>query len=268
MISDISEIQVSFPFLLGACDDETCESHEKGIFEMTDDDGTSYYYRGSVENNYVYFANHYWRIIRINGDGSIRMIYDGTEAHENGEESEDRVVGVSQFNGRILDNMYVGNMYTSGEVHGLGTSSIIKQANDSFYTSILSSYANYIDTNAGFCGDRSILNSQNGAGIGSVSTYNKGYLRVILSMPSLICEDSSDYYTVLSSSKGNKSLIYPIGLITADEVMLAGISGGTFDGSYNYQGSNSNSFLATGVHFWTMTPIGANAGIGASGLAT
>ena len=71
-------------FTKSACDDAACESHEKGIFETTDDGGVSYYYRGSVENNYVSFAGYYWRIIRINGNGSIRMIYDGTSPHANG----------------------------------------------------------------------------------------------------------------------------------------------------------------------------------------
>ena len=57
---------------------------DEGIFEMEDDYGTSYYYRGAVTNNYVKFAGFYWRIVRINGDGSLRIIYDGTEAHANG----------------------------------------------------------------------------------------------------------------------------------------------------------------------------------------
>ena len=244
-------------FTKSACDDESCESHEKGIFEMTDDDGTSYYYRGSVENNYVYFANRYWRIIRINGNGSIRMIYDGTEIHENGEVSEDRQVSTSAFNSAQNDNMYVGYMYTSGEVHGLGTSSIIKQANDNFYTSVLSSYTSYIDTNIGFCGDRNPLNQQSGVGTGIVTTYMQGYLRVLSSSPSLSCENSSDLYTVASSTKGNKALIYPIGLITADEVMLSGSSGGIFDGEYNYLPISPNSYLTTGNPFWTITPAGS-----------
>ena len=243
-------------FTKSACDDESCESHEKGIFEMTDDDGTSYYYRGSVENNYVYFANRYWRIIRINGNGSIRMIYDGTEIHENGEVSEDRQVSTSAFNSAQNDNMYVGYMYTSGEVHGLGTSSIIKQANDNFYTSVLSSYTSYIDTNIGFCGDRSLLSSQSGVGTEKTITYYNGYLRVTSSKPTLSCENSNDLYTVASSNKGNKALTYPIGLITADEVILSGSGGGFFSGTYNYQQANSNGYLITGNTFWTITPVG------------
>ena len=244
-------------FTKSACDDEACESHEKGIFETTDANGTSYYYRGSVENNYVYFANRYWRIIRINGDGTIRIIYDGTVAHDNGEVSDDRQIGTSQFNPRNDDNMYVGYMYTSGDAHGLGTSSTIKQANDSFYTSVLSNYASYIDTNAGFCGDRSRLNLQSGVGTGAVTTYNQGYLRVVESDPDLVCENENDLYTISSSNQGNKALSYPIGLITVDEVMLAGTSGGVFDGNYNHQLTNQNSYLTTGNTYWTMTPSGS-----------
>ena len=244
-------------FTKSACDDETCESHEKGIYETTDYDGNpTYYYRGSVENNYVKFAGYYWRIIRINSNGSIRMIYDGTSAHKNGEASEDRQYGTSQFNPNYNNNMYVGYMYTSGEAHGTGTSSAIKTNVDKFYTAKLASYASKLDTNAGFCGDRSNLNLQSGVGTGTVITYNKGYLRVVESTPTLTCENASDYYTVSSASSGNKKLSYPIGLITADEVMLAGHAGGVFDGGYNHMKTNNGSYLTTGNTFWTMTPAG------------
>ena len=242
-------------FSKSACDDSTCESHEKGIFKTEDDDGTTYYYRGSVENNYVKFAGYYWRIIRINGNGSIRIIYDGTVAHDNGESSTDREYGISVFN-PSNNNMYVGYMYTSGNVNGLGTNSTIKTANDNFYTSKIASYASYIDTSSGFCGDRSTLNNQSGVGTGTASTYYKGYLRVSTSTPNLKCENSNDYYTISSASTGNKALTYPIGLITADEVLLAGLSGGVFDGAYNYQKSTPNVYLTIGQHFWTMTPAG------------
>ena len=243
-------------FTKSACDNEVCESHEKGIFETTDADGTSYYYRGSVENNYFKFANLWWRIIRINGDGTIRLIYDGTTAHDNGEISEDRQIGTSRFNLANADNMYVGYMYTSGNAHGTGTSSTIKTAVDTFYGQKLVSYASYIDTNAGFCGDRSTLNLQSGVGTGNVTTYNKGYIRVVESTPDLTCENTSDLYTLSISNKGNKALSKPIGLITADEVLLSGTAGGVFDGSYNHQKTSPNGYLTTGNVFWTMTPVG------------
>ena len=73
--------------------------------------GDSYYYRGNVTNNYVLFADKYWRIVRINGDGTVRVIYDGTSAHANGEASADRQIGTSAFNSSYNDNAYVGYMY-------------------------------------------------------------------------------------------------------------------------------------------------------------
>ena len=257
VLGDLEVYTYTPDFTKSACDDAACESHEKGIFETTDEDGVSYYYRGSVENNYVSFAGYYWRIIRINGDGSIRMIYDGTVAHPNGESSTDRQAGTSQFNQTYTDNMYVGYMYTSGDAHGLSTSSIIKQANDNFYTSNLASYINYIDTDAGFCGDRSTLNLQSGVGTGTVTTYNKGYNRVVESAPTLHCENASDLYTVSSSNKGNKALAYPIGLITIDEVILGGSGGGVFDGRYSNTPVSPNAYLRTGNPYWTMTPAGS-----------
>ncbi len=82
-----------------------------GMYASTDNSGDTFYYRGAVGGNYVKFGGYYWRIIRINGDGSIRMIYDGKTPHENGESSSDRQVGTSAFNSYWADNGYVGYMY-------------------------------------------------------------------------------------------------------------------------------------------------------------
>ena len=244
-------------FKKSACDDSSCESHEKGIFETTDYDGNpTYYYRGSVENNYVKFAGFYWRIIRINSNGSIRMIYDGTSAHVNGESSTDRQYGTSQFNTSAGNNMYVGYMYTEGDAHGMGTSSTIIVKGDKFCTDKLSVNASKLDTNAGFCGDRSSLSNDSNSGIGQTITYYKAYVRVEESNPTLSCENASDYYTVSSSSLGNKVLRYPIGLISIDEVVLAGHAGGVVNGEYNHGKSNLKYYLFSGQEFWTMTPAG------------
>ena len=94
------------------------EATDGYICSASDAYGTSYYYRGNVTNNYVKFADKYWRIIRINGDGTVRVIYDGTSAHANGESSTDRQIGTSAFNSNYDDNMYVGYMY--GEKDGAG----------------------------------------------------------------------------------------------------------------------------------------------------
>lgn len=99
------------------------------LCKTKDDYGDSYYYRGNVTNNYVLFAGKYWRIIRYNGDGTVRVIYDGTSAHANGESSTDRQIGTSTFNSSYNDNASVGYMY--GNRDGLVEGST--QSYTSFY---------------------------------------------------------------------------------------------------------------------------------------
>ena len=216
-----------------------------------DDDGEVYYFAGAPTDNYVKFAGYYWRIIRINGDGSIRIIYDGTSAHGNGESSTDRQIGTSAFN---LENYnrseYVGYMYTEGEQHGNTTDSTIKGVLDDWYNNNLKSYADKISTEAGFCGDRepstdeSTSNGQGGTG--TTVTYYGGYIRLITNKkPNLKCKNDVDLYTVSGSSKGNEALSNPIGLITADEAAMAGAV---------YKEVNEYFYLFSGLVSWTFTP--------------
>ena len=78
---------------------------DSGLFYSNDDLGKSYYYRGDVKNNFVLFANKYWRIVRRNGDGSVRLMYysdgnaTGTYAFKSG------------INKHFWDPTYVGYMY-------------------------------------------------------------------------------------------------------------------------------------------------------------
>ncbi len=81
---------------------------DEGLFMSEDDDGASYYYRGAVKNNYVSFAGYTWRIIRRNGDGSIRMIYSGKTTSDTGETT---AIGNSKFNEKYWDSAYVGYKY-------------------------------------------------------------------------------------------------------------------------------------------------------------
>ena len=81
---------------------------DEGLFMSEDDEGESYYYRGAVKNNYVSFAGFTWRIIRRNGDGSIRMIYSGKSTSDTGEAT---TIGNSQFNSKYWDPAYVGYKY-------------------------------------------------------------------------------------------------------------------------------------------------------------
>ena len=202
--------------------------------------GTSYYYTGNP-NNWVQFGGFWWRIIRINGDGTIRMIYQGTSANTTGSGTQ---IGESFFNSSYNNNMYVGYMYTSGQRQGTGSSSAIKGVLDQWYsvTSGLTAYSDYIDGNAGFCGDRRV---SSGNGIGTSVTNYQPYTRISNSSPSLSCEDA-DIYTTTDSSTGNKSLTYPIGLISADEAMFAGIP--------IWNNSSPSNYLCTEEYYWTMSP--------------
>ncbi len=81
---------------------------DEGLFMAEDDDGPSYYYRGAVKNNYVSFAGYTWRIIRQNGDRSVRMIYSGKTTSDTGEATS---IGKSQYNSKYWDPTYVGYKY-------------------------------------------------------------------------------------------------------------------------------------------------------------
>ena len=226
-----------------------CEESTVGIYESQDDLGTTYYFRGDVTNNYVYFANYYWRIIRINGDGGIRMIYDGTTPHDNGESSTDRQIGTSAFNSSASSNTYVGYKYgsptatTYEETHKNTTNSTIKQAVDSWYKTNISDkeFSSYL-VDSIYCNDRSL---SSGTGIGTTETNYKALERLNENKtPTFYCTQSNDKFTV-NTSKGNGSLQYPVGLITADEVAYAG-------GVYNT--NNSKYYLYNGNNYWTMSP--------------
>ena len=82
---------------------------DEGLFMAEDDEGASYYYRGAVKNNYVSFAGFIWRIIRRNGDGSIRMIYAGKKPSDTGEAT---IIVNSAFNEKYWDPTYVGYKYS------------------------------------------------------------------------------------------------------------------------------------------------------------
>ena len=210
-----------------------------------DNYGVSYYFRGNVTNNYVKFADKYWRIIRVNGDGTVRMIYDGTSAHANGESSEDRQLGTSAFNSNEDDNAYVGYMYgkvgatSYADTHTNTNDSTIKTYLDNWYKNNISGTSNeqYIADNI-FCNDRRVAdNSSSGYGkLTTNYTYGRNY-------ESLICSQQNDAFTVSDTTNGNGSLTYPIGLITRAE--------GMFAGSSDY---NSKFYLYSGYTYWNMSP--------------
>ena len=235
---------------------------DEGMYAAEDDYGTSFYFRGAVQDNWLQFGGFYWRIIRINGNGTIRIIYNGTSTSQTGIETQINETRYT-FNNTDDNNMYVGYMYQSGQVHGLQTSSNSKIQLDNWYSNNLhTNYGLYVDGSTGFCGDRTPsteLNSSNGSGgTGITTTYYGGLIRLTRSVKSPILQcNNNDLYTTSDSNdaypnpsgNGNQALVYPIGLITADEVAMAG-------GVYTV--NNNNYYLYTGQPYWTMSPYHFN----------
>ena len=139
------------------------DKSDKGLYQAADDYGTTYYYRGNVKNNIVSFAGFYWQIIRINGDGSIRLMYDGAVNNASGV-NQSINNKTYKFNSKYNDPAYVGYMYgnpdgtTFDEVRANTTSSTIKTTVDNWYkTNIVDKgYNNYVTNAVGFCGDRTL----------------------------------------------------------------------------------------------------------------
>ncbi len=219
--------------------------------------GDSYYYRGNVTNNYVKFADKYWRIVRINGDGTVRVIYDGTSAHANGESSSDRQIGTSAFNSSSNDNAYVGYMYgatgasTYAAAHANTNDSTIKAYIDNWYKTNILGTANeqYLADNV-FCNDRSMSNDNKGTGAGMSETNYRWYWDPWKSgnhndNMKLVCPQQNDAFTVSDTTNGNGALTYPIGLLSTDEIVLAGGWSSTV---------NSGYYLSSGQYWWASSP--------------
>ena len=210
---------------------------DEGVYKTEDNLGTSYYFRGAVTNNYVSFAGYYWRIIRINGDGSIRIIYDGKSAHANGESSSDRQTGTSAYNSSYNQSYYVGYTWTSAQrpsSQNSGTASTIKGVLDTWYSTNISGKGldDKVVSSPGFCNDRNTASGSNWVSSGNTFYYAAYGRLASAKTPTLECSNTNDIYTT------------KVGLITADEVMFAG---GTTS-------SNNSYYLYTGQNYWTMSP--------------
>ena len=236
----------------GSPDFSKTSETDDGMYAMKDDVGTSYYYRGAVPDNWVSFAGFLWRVIRVNGDNTVRMIYSGTKASHTGAGAQ---IGTSAFNSTYTSPKYVGYMYgdtdaTEEEAFTNKNNSTIKGVIDTWYQNNLSSYSGYLADEV-FCNDRTVA---------STSTYSSsnnfdfaGWERLWThKAPQLTCPNLvRDGFTTTTASIGNKALTYPIGLITADEVSLAGGVMGT---------SNSSYYLNTGKWYWALSASGWGGG--------
>ena len=222
------------------------DNNTKTLYTSTEDSKTVYYFAGTATDNWVKFGknasnqNLYWRIIRTNSDGSVRLLYHGTSTT-----ATDAYIVTSAFNSSYDNIAYVSYMYGSlGSISSARentNNSTIKTTIDNWYISNLEAkgYTKYLSTTAVYCNDRSISSDSINFGAFTRLGTNK--------TPSYDCAATEDKFTV-DTSTGNGKLTYPIALMTADEVSFAGgLYGANTPTWYYYNSVNGSS---TGSKFW------------------
>ena len=221
------------------------------LFTATEKIGTNpekevYYYAGNTTKNWVKFGNFYWRIIRTNADGSIKLLYAGTSP-----DTTSGYIWTSKFNSTSNDPMYVGYMYgTSGTLDSNRTNannSAIKIYIDNWYNNNLSSYSKYISTEAVYCNDRELAPGST-YNTSDTTFYYAPYGRLVTNKPTYNCTNNKDAF---SGNNSEAKLTYPIGLMTADEIVYAGGKFGTsLTSPYAWYYLNSAGGSITGSTFW------------------
>lgn len=200
----------------GVPDFSLIATNNEGLYATNDEDGISYYFRGAVSNNYVSFANRLWRIVRINGDETVRLIMqDSLEPVE--------------FNTSKNSTSYAGYTINSGEEI---ENSNIKNTLDTWYQeNIISNNLNSFVATSRYCNDTNNYSEQ-------YHIYYNPYNRIVKNVnPSLTCQENSEGF-------GGKYRL-KVGLLSADEVVMAGAS---------YDSANPSIYLNNNTEFYTMTP--------------
>ncbi len=237
-----------------------------GLYKTEDNDGPSYIFRGQVENNYVKFASKGWRIIRLNGDGTIRLILEGSltptsyNTYVSDGTAKHELAGYTYNNTPCTKDDPCQSTYQNSakfnNTHG-GTNSNIKTKLEEWYYNNLKNYDDKIEYSI-YCNDTSY-----GSGTDDMSSthaLNYGaYDRVInKNKPSLICPNPTDAKGQLRRYGGVYKL--KIGTMTGDELNFVGLSPtAPYAASTNYIYENSN--YGSGIVSYAMTPGTSNSEI-------
>ena len=243
----------------------------EALLASTEDDyGTSYYFRGAVKNNYVQFANKCWRIVRVNGDGSIKLVLhnDNTSSSSSPCAASNNSTTAAfarysgstyntAFNSSYNDNAYVGFMYgTAGSsdyasTHANTNKSDILKNLETWYNNNLKTYESKLaDTIC--CNDKSTVSG--GLGYGTNATDYGAYNRLASTkQPTLKCPNDNNggklsKFTVDDTTNGNGNLTYKIGLLTADEIAFAGSIAYTYNRSTYLQENTGTTW------WWSLSP--------------
>ena len=221
-----------------------------------------YYFAGNAKNNWVYFGGFYWRIIRTNADGSIRMLYSGT-----GVNKQDGYIGTSAYNTNSNSPKYIGYMYGSADttLEDARTNtynSTIKTYIENWYKSKLTDYTKYLSTEAVYCNERQLASGYNWYYYKSPSdaihflAYSRldGYYNNDV-YPTYDCKVSQDAF---SASNSSAKTTYPIGLMTYDEVTMAGglySTKLTSPYTWFFNNATDGTSITGNVSWWLLSPI-------------
>ena len=209
------------------------DNRESGLYATSDEDGTSYYYRGAVAGNYVKLNNQYYRIIRVNGDGTLRIIYDGTSPHENGEASNNRQVGTSTFNPYYTDNGYVGYMY------GDMSQNVITEAENSWnYTGLSATAKYYFGTGYSYDKEKNVFTVTGDMVTATVPEYGQKY-------------NTANYYTCFSTSKAGtcQRLLHVQKYVNATQLNVKSVVNASTSYNQTHQNLN-NSTMKSYLENW------------------
>ncbi len=251
----VSATQNSFTYKKLSSNKNTIEAE---LASTEDDYGTSYYFRGAVKNNYVEFVNKCWRIVRVGGDGSVKLILhnDNTagaanpcsSANNNASAAFARYSGTiykSAFNSSYNDNAYVGFKYgtvgasTYAATHANSNKSTILTNLETWYNDNLKTYESVIDDTV-WCNDKTNVN---GLGYAQNQTYYGATQRLESTRGS-----AGGTWANLKCNGELSKITSKVGLITADELAFAG---------YAYALQNSTTYLqenATDTLWWSLSP--------------
>ena len=242
------------------------------LASTVDDYGTSYYFRGAVKNNYVEFANKCWRIVRVGGDGSVKLILhnDNTSGVANPCDATNNSASAafarysgttytSVFNENYDDNAYVGFKYgtpgssTYEATHANTNNSTILTNLEIWYTNNLKDYADKI-TDTVWCNDKTNVTdttynpwSEGGNATGLGYGTNKTYYGAIQRLESADAKAGGTGPSLKCNGELSK-ITSKVGLITADELAFAG---------YAFNIYNSTTYLqenATSDYWWSLSP--------------
>ena len=229
---------------------------------------TVYYFAGDNRTNWVKFGTYqaadsegkwsigddiYWRIIRTNHDGSIRLLYAGSSPN-----TTNGYIGKFAFSKKNDDPMYAGYIYGSSgtlEKNRLNVNnSTIKGVIDTWYNNSLSDFSDYISQDAVYCNDRNV--GSGNYGLNSEFNYLP-YTRLDIensfasTVPTYDCANIKDAF---SGNNTEAQLTYPIGLMTADEIIYAGANIRNARPPFWFHLNSDLDYITGVTNWWTMSP--------------